>query len=152
MKQEASKNRRNYFRISFDKPLCSTMSISLINNCPVNTGKTKVCIENISASGLKFVSNFKMPISRDVIINFNTKILNQTIQFSGWIVRRDEIEENIWEYGVHFLSAEKTSSKYLDLLNKLTLKLRKNTDNECCSFCSKEDRLECMRLQRKGNI
>ena len=147
MNEEAIKNRRNYFRIYFDKPLCSTMSISLINKRPVNTGRSKVCIEDISASGLRFVSNFKMPVSSNVIMDFNTKILGQAMQFSGWIVRRDEIKQDIWEYGVRFLAVEKTSSNYLDVLNKLSLKLRKSNHNDFCSFCSKEDKIECLKLR-----
>ncbi len=136
-------NKRNYYRIYFDTPLCSTMTIALVNNKPVNMGKSKVCIKDISAGGLRFICNFEMPISSNVIIDFNTKILGQALQFSGFILRKNVIKENVWEYGVKFVAAEMTSSKYLDTLNKLAIKLNKNYSVDC-AFCSKEDKEKCL--------
>lgn len=147
MLENKQKNKRNYFRIYFKTPLCASMTIALINNKPINTGKTRVCIEDISASGLRFISNVKMPISEGIILDFVTHIFNDVTQFSGYIVRRNEIENNIWEYGVQFLAVEKTSSEYLEILNKLNIKLKKKYNIDDCSFCEKKSKRECLKLQ-----
>lgn len=141
-------NKRNYYRIYFDTPLCSTMTIALVNNTPVNISKSNVCIQDISAGGLRFICNFEMPISSCIIIDFNTKILGQALQFSGYILRRERLKTNTWEYGVTFIATEKTSFKYLDTLNKLEVKLSKNYRVDC-NFCSKEDKTKCFFFTNK---
>lgn len=146
MTSNANENRRNYFRIYFETPLCGSMTISLINEKPVNTGKTRVCIEDISASGLRFFSTIKIPISQNIIIDFKTDILNENKQFSGYVVRKYEVEEDIWEYGIRFVAVERTSSEYLLILNNLAIKMRKKNNIENCSFCTQEEKRECLKL------
>ncbi|MTI48758.1 PilZ domain-containing protein [Sporosalibacterium faouarense] len=147
MLQKFEKNQRSYFRIYFNNPLCATMTIALVNKKPVNTGRTRVCIEDISASGLRFISNMKMPISEGIILDFQTDILDQSKQFSGFIVRRQALKEDIWEYGVQFIAVDKTSSQYLETFNKLSIKIRKNYNIQDCSFCESDNQEECLKFR-----
>lgn len=60
-------NRRKYFRVECATPICSEVTIVRINNQAVNTGATKVCVEDIGPGGLKFISKLDCLNSRVMV-------------------------------------------------------------------------------------
>lgn len=140
-------NRRRYYRITCAHPICSEITIVKVNNFPVNTGKTKVCIEDISMGGLKFVSKLVLPVDPNVIVNFYIVVLDQEIMLQGFIVRRSELTGDILQYGVKFLLEESDIKSFAKILNALEhIKNRKIKDLGP-SFCIK-DKLQCFSLQK----
>ena len=140
-------NRRRYYRIECARPICSEITIVKVNNIPVNTGKTKVCIEDISIGGLKFVSKLILPVDPNIIVNFSLVVSDQEIILQGFIVRSSELTTGIFQYGVKFLLQESEIKSVGKILNDLEyLKNRKVTDFGP-SFCIK-DKLQCFSLEK----
>ena len=140
-------NRRRYYRIECARPICSEITIVKVNNIPVNTGKTKVCIEDISVGGLKFVSKLILPVDSNIIVNFCVVILEQEIILQGFIVRRSELLSGVLQYGVKFLLEDSEIKSVAKILNALENLKTRNVKDFGPSFCIK-DKLQCFSLQK----
>ncbi|RKD29532.1 PilZ domain-containing protein [Thermohalobacter berrensis] len=138
-------NRRKFFRIYFNAPLCSEISIIMVNGEKVNTGTTRVCIEDIGPGGLRFLSYLKLPDNAEIILQFNTRILGKNQSFNGEIVWSKKRNSELWQYGVKFIVDDATQNKYVGLLNRLLIRLKKIKILSDCSFCSSENKIRCLR-------
>ena len=49
-----------------------------------------------------YVSTLKLPVRGDVLFQFETEILGKTIKLTGSIVWKEEINEDLMEYGIEF--------------------------------------------------
>ena len=96
-------NRRDFFRINFKKPLGADMSIFKIGGKKVSLGYAEVVVFDISAGGLRFLSEMKLPVKSDVV----------------------------FEYGLEFVFDEKHREAMLQLLNQLqgNIKNKRGVDN-----------------------
>ena len=126
-------NRRNYYRLRFKFPLCAEMTIIKFNNEDVNLGYSKLLIEDISIGGLRFLSNMDLPVQRNIILQFETRILDEQLKFTGYIVWKKEIN-NLFQYGVEFNINEKERERFTPILNRLTIQLNKNPLLPSCDF------------------
>ncbi|WP_094548766.1 PilZ domain-containing protein [Petroclostridium xylanilyticum] len=147
MGQSASKpfiNQREYFRIKMEKSLCAQMQIIQFKGKKISTKSTLVCIKDISAGGLRFLSNLKLPINSDIVLAFKTEILQKSIELPGHIVRINELHGNVYEYGVQFLFLDESARpKITALLDHFSILLHKHIPlDTACSFCKKEE-IEC---------
>lgn len=97
------RNRRKDPRFSFSTPLEADIKLTSIGDRKVEVGVSKVLVENIGAGGLRFVSNLDLPIRSDVIYQFITSILEQSVEINGKIVWKKEVSEDLTEYGVQFI-------------------------------------------------
>ena len=131
-------NKRKYNRIKCNIPLCSDVTIIKVNNKRVNTGKTKVCVEDISASGLRFISSLNLPVSPNFIISLETIILKQQLLFKGIIVRKQEIKSGIFAYGAKFLMDDQDVKAFANIVNDLDYVTSKKIKNSDSSLCSKD--------------
>ncbi|SHI62675.1 PilZ domain-containing protein [Geosporobacter subterraneus DSM 17957] len=145
MRTTVLENKREYFRLDLKPPLCASMRIVLIDGQPKKTGSTSVCIEDIGAGGLRFISHLKFPESRRIILEFDSRICGQYYKFWGSVVRAEKKEEGIWEYAIAFYVDEPTRSKYITLFNQLAVKLYKFKQWGSCDICPKEEPMECLR-------
>ena len=100
--QKAKQNRRKHYRLNFPYPLEADMKLISIAGRSMELGVSKVLIEDISVGGLRFVSTLKLPIRGDVIYQFKTEILGESITLNGSIVWKEEINEDLTEYGIEF--------------------------------------------------
>lgn len=50
------KNKRGFYRLESKRPFCANMEIIWIRNNAIQTGNAQVCIDDIAAGGLRFVS------------------------------------------------------------------------------------------------
>jgi diguanylate cyclase (GGDEF)-like protein/PAS domain S-box-containing protein len=124
-KEVAVKNRRAYFRLNFDFPLCGAMTIIKFRDQDVRLGKSRVLIENISLGGLCYLSNINLPIQKNMIIKFTLMIFGKELQLIGKNVWKLE-ENGIWRYGFMFHFDEGQRNSFAPILNQLTIQLKKD--------------------------
>lgn len=96
-------NRKN-FRVKCKEPVCTQISIVKVNNKKVSTGTGKICMKDIGAGGLKFLSGLNIPVNPNMIIEFKIKVVDSVSTFYGYIVRKEEVDEGIYSYGVKFIN------------------------------------------------
>lgn len=119
-------NKREYFRIQLKNALCSDIKIVKVKDTHVNTAKAQVLIDDISAGGVRFLSNLKFLPTPNVILQLETEVLGITLQLHGYITRNNEIEKGIYSYGLKFVHNQKSSDYLIKLLNELAISLRQN--------------------------
>ncbi|MBN6186821.1 PilZ domain-containing protein [Aneurinibacillus sp. BA2021] len=132
-------NRRQFFRLPLPHPLSSDVTIIRIKDNAVEAGKAQVLIEDISPGGLRFISDVKLPATPQVILEFETEILNNTIQLPGYIVRKLPREDELYEYGVTFTLDEAVYTELIPLLQLLSIRLRRTPIVGGCRFASNEE-------------
>ena len=111
---------RKFFRIECKTPICSQISIVKFNNKMVTTGSANICVENISAGGLKFLYSLNLPVSAIMVIEFKVIIEDANTAFYGNIVRKEEIDGGIYRYGVQFIKkADEDHEQFIKRLNEL---------------------------------
>jgi hypothetical protein len=141
------KNKRKHDRISCTTPICSEVTIIKVNDKKVNTGKTKVCVEDISSGGLKFISSLDLPVNPNIMVSFETIILNQELLFKGIIVRKIEIKSSIFQYGVKFVMEDDVVKANANILNDLDYVISKKIKDTGSNLCIK-DKMECLLLSK----
>ncbi|NME98344.1 PilZ domain-containing protein [Aneurinibacillus aneurinilyticus] len=135
----AGQNRRQFFRLPLPHPLSSNVTIIQIKNNAIETGKAKVLIEDISPGGLRFISNVKLPATPQVILEFETEILNNNLQLPGYIVRKVPRDKDMYEYGVKFTLENNVHAELISLLQLLSIRLRRTPLVGGCRFATNEE-------------
>src|SRR5690606_26644128 len=126
--------RRKYFRVTFPYPLVADMTLTKIHGRNVKLGKSEVLVENIGLGGLRFLSNFRLPVHQDIILEFETEILGNIITVYGSVAWMKELKHQIYQYGLEFSIDENERTNLAKLLNKLSILLRKNPLVPDCRF------------------
>lgn len=127
------KNRRKYFRLQFDFPLCADMTIVRLKGKDIRIGKSRTLVKDISLGGLCFLSNINMPAREGLVLQFTTTIFEKQIQFVGDIVWKLE-ENGLWRYGLKFRMTDKERDQFAPLFNQLLLQLKRNPLLPGCDF------------------
>jgi len=117
-------NRRDFFRITFKKPLGADMSIFKVGGKKVVLGYTEVVVFDIGAGGLRFLSDIKLPVKSDIVLVFETEILDEQLNLYGNIVWMKHYKDEVFEYGLEFIFDEKHREIMLQLLNQLQSNIR----------------------------
>lgn len=141
-------DKREYFRVKLDFPLLASMTLIRIHGRKVELGNTNVLIEDIGLGGLRFLSDIRLTVHRDIILEFETEILGETINMYGSVVWMHEAKPGIFQYGLEFLVEETERSNLAKLLNKFAILLRKNPIVPECNFV-KTDRYHFIKNQRE---
>lgn len=139
-------DKRQYFRIYHDTPLCASMVIVLVNGKSIETQSSSVCVHNMGPGGLCFRSNLVLPISQSVLLRFSMKILEEDMTFYGNIVRKTLIENYITEYGVKFNDLYNNRMEIFKFMNKWAISLKRKNPSilkHTSSFCNKSSPIEC---------
>lgn len=126
--QKAKQSKRKHYRLNFPYPLESKMELVSIAGRSMKLGVSNVLIEDISVGGLRFVSNLKLPIRGDVVYRFITDLLGKSVTLNGSIVWKEEINEELLEYGIKFNSGEAELASFSTLLDSFII-LLKNSEN-----------------------
>ncbi|MFK2825228.1 EAL domain-containing protein [Bacillus sp. B190/17] len=112
--------RRRYAGMNLDFPLVASMTLVQIGGRRVELGKTNVLIENIGLEGMRFLSDMRLTVHPNIILEFETKLFHQTIKMYGSVSWMNEVQADIFQYGLEFLVAEKERSELSRLLNQLS--------------------------------
>lgn len=118
------KERRKLFRVKFHQPLEADMTIKEIQKKKINIGNIRVLIKNIGAGGLCFISNIRLPLEKDIILQIITELIGQEIKIFGILVWMKEIDCNLYEYGVEFIINENERTDLITILNQVQVKIR----------------------------
>jgi diguanylate cyclase (GGDEF)-like protein/PAS domain S-box-containing protein len=151
-KQEKQiENRRGYFRVDLKNPLVAGMTISMFKGRKVDLGSTEVFIANIGPGGLKFLMGVKLPVNDDIILKFETVILNQAYELHGNIAWINEIEGGeVYEYGVQFHIEENEQLELIKILNLLAIKTREGVPSHTQIFVG--DPISRIKEQKKKSL
>lgn len=126
-KSRVRANRRKYYRVSFPAfPLHTEMTIVSFNGKSVSLGTTDVMVLDIGLGGLRFQSYLRLKPHNDILYKFKTTLLGMDIIVNGTIVRYEEKEQDIFEYGVEFQISEAERDDLALVLNKITLQMKQN--------------------------
>ena len=118
-------NRRVYFRVDLINPLVAGMTISMFKGRKVDLGSVDVFITNIGPGGLKFVMGYKLPVNDNILLKFETEILNQPYNLLGKVAWSNELENGtVYEYGIQFQIEENEQLELVQNLNLLAIKIR----------------------------
>ncbi|MFJ8234632.1 EAL domain-containing protein [Ureibacillus sp. NPDC094379] len=126
--QKAKQSKRKHYRLNFPYPLEANIKLVSIASRSMELGVSKVLVEDISVGGLRFVSNLKLPIRGDVIYQFETELLGESVTLNGNIVWKEEMNEDLVEYGIKFVIDEDELASFSTLLNSFIIIL-KNSSN-----------------------
>ncbi len=118
--------RRKFFRQAFHELLKTDLTILKIKNKKMNVGNSKVLVKNIGPGGLCFISNIQFPLEREFTLQFVTTLLGKEINVYGTPVWGEEVEDNLFEYGVKFLMEESESEEMMRLLYEVQIKMKHN--------------------------
>ena len=120
-------DRRKFFRIQFTQLLESDLTILKIKDKKINVGDTKVLVKNIGPGGLCFISNIKFPIEKEIVLQFTTQLIETEIKVYGHPVWTEEIDYDLYEYGIEFAIDENERMDLIRELNQAQIKIKKNT-------------------------
>jgi len=125
------------------------MTILEIRGCQVDVGNTKVLIKDMSAGGLCFISDIKLPIGKFFTLQFTTHLLEQEIKVVGKLVWRKNAELNLFQYGVEFIIDEQERTDLVKILNQVQIKMNKSLLFAEGSFVSMSPAAFFSRLKKK---
>lgn len=131
--------RRNDPRIILQYPLSAKMSVMSIKGKKVDLGKTEVLLEELSFGGIRFLSAIDLPARPEILLQFETKIMNEKVAMTGYVVWKQEICD-IYEYGLQFTVNEKDKEYIAKILNNFLEQSQINPLVPNCSFV-KEDKI-----------
>ncbi|MFT9849937.1 PilZ domain-containing protein [Aneurinibacillus sp. REN35] len=134
-------NRRKEERKILVIPLCSEVSIGVINNQPISSGRMEVCVKDVSIHGLRFVSSLRFPITDNLLLKFQTRMMDQLITLTGKIVWRtsNPLKPGVYEYGVELLHDDFSQTLFTKLYNDMSVWLKKISFVPGCRFCTNEN-------------
>lgn len=127
-KQKAKESKRKYYRLNFPHPLEADIKLVSIAGRSMDLGVSKVLVEDISIGGLRFLSNLKLPIRGDVIYQFETELLGEAVNLRGNIVWKEEINEDLVEYGIKFIITKGEQAAFTTLLNSFIILLNNSSN------------------------
>ncbi|BAU26680.1 PilZ domain-containing protein [Aneurinibacillus soli] len=131
--------KRQFFRLTLKNPLISDVTIIRVKENAIETGSANVLIEDISAGGLRFTSNVLLPVTPQIILEFETTILNQMVKFPGYIVWKKSSETGLQEYGVQFTIDNEQFPNITSILHQLEVRLRRSPLSPSCRFATTEE-------------
>ncbi|MDR7238777.1 EAL domain-containing protein [Neobacillus drentensis] len=114
---KAKQNKRKHYRLNFPYPLEADMTLVSISGRNMALGKSNVLIHDMSIGGLRYVSTLKLPVRGDVLFQFETEILGKIIKMDGSIVWKEEINDDLTEYGIQFRFGKDEQAALSRLLN-----------------------------------
>jgi hypothetical protein len=131
-------NKRSFFRLDLPRPLSSTIKIIPMEQFEFDQDAVRrIAITNLSASGLRFISPVELPENVQFLLEFKFVMLGKEQKLLGQIVRKHE--GNRHEYSVNLTIDDNEQSTLIQLINVLTVSIRRNKPIANCSFCTDEE-------------
>ena len=130
-------DRRKHYRIQLHYPLSARMSVVSIKGKKIDLGKTEVLLEDLGMDGLKFLSTIDLPVRPEILLQFETTIMNEQIKMAGYVVWKQEIKD-IHQYGLHFFMNGAEMERILTILNNFFDQYCNNSLVSGCSFVTED--------------
>lgn len=144
-------NKRQYYRVKHDIPLCASMTLYSVKGNLVTTRSTYVCVQNISAGGLCFWADLTLPVSETAIYSFKVILMESPLILYGTIVRSSPIKDNIVEYGVQFTEGLNNFMEISKIMNLWSIAVKKKKISELkfnSSLCTKKSIDDCFAMRK----
>lgn len=122
---DSFENRREYFRIQLKFPIEAKMTISRIKGNLVNLKSTVALVEDIGPGGLRFLTMLNLPVNDQITLAFEVTLLGKKVRLLGYTRWKREVRQGVYEYGFMFQINEDDRESIIDLLNKVTITLKK---------------------------
>ncbi|MEH7225770.1 EAL domain-containing protein [Bacillus sp. JJ1566] len=148
-KTEVPFNRRQYYRVNFPFSLITQMTILSFNGKAVSLGSTEVLVLDMGLGGLRFLSHLRLKPHNDILYKFRTTLMGLDINLNGTIVRYEEKEQDIFEYGVEFQISEADRDELALVLNKITLQMKQNPCFNDGDFIDENPIVSISKMQKK---
>lgn len=110
---------RKFYRLNFEYPIIGSFTLISVRGEPKKVGKSKILVKDISAGGIRFTSNMKLPTNIDFVIKVFISIGEISIEYPAQIIWRNQKEGKLYEYGFEFLIDEKDREQLLRFINLL---------------------------------
>lgn len=117
--------KRQHFRVQLHPPLCSDMTIVMVKGKTLEVGSAEVLIVDIGPGGLRFQTCLRLPVHPEIVLQFETDVMSQSIQMYGNVVRCHQLDESIFEYGVKFTMDEERHAEIARVFNRLVIRQKK---------------------------
>lgn len=148
-----SENRRDYYRMVPGRSLCARMRIHTINGTLIDGHETRVCVENVSAGGMAFTTNLKLPLEVSYTLLIDVTLMGKSFRLESVVVRSDSEERyGLYTYGVTFVTDSQVRKSLLGVINRMDV-LAKRTGEvyKSCSVCDQRIEKGCFRgLEESG--
>ncbi|MBB6453093.1 diguanylate cyclase (GGDEF)-like protein/PAS domain S-box-containing protein [Salirhabdus euzebyi] len=119
------KKKRRFYRITFDFPLAGSFTIDSVRGKKVHVGNTPILVKDVSAGGLNFLSDIKLPPKTDLLIKVSAKMGDYSLEQIARVVWSSEQEDQLYEYGIEFIASEQEQEVLLKRMNIIQAQLRK---------------------------
>jgi diguanylate cyclase (GGDEF)-like protein len=101
--KKSGRENRKYLRIKLPSTLEADMSVIETAAQKYKIGSVKVDIKNISSEGLCFAAGIRLPVNSDLMLQFVIPTRDdRQAKVCGYPVWTQEVEENLYEYGIKF--------------------------------------------------
>ncbi|MFB6363882.1 PilZ domain-containing protein [Paenibacillus elgii] len=141
------KNKRSFFRLRFQQPLCAELKLIGMADLEPEFKTRKAALLDLSAGGARFFTAAPLPDESRLLIELKFTALAKEYRVLGLLVRSGQTETGHPEYCIQFSHNETETAALTSMLNQLAIKLRKTTVISQCSFCTEEDLAEFGILQ-----
>lgn len=81
-------------------------------------------IEDIGGGGLRFLSDLKLPVNDQLVLEFETEVFSRQLKMYGHVVRNSNWNETIYEYAVKFTMDEWAHAEINRMVNLLAIRMR----------------------------
>ena len=121
------KERRKSYKVNFIQGLEARLSILELRGKNINMGNAKVVIKNIGSEGLSFISSIRLPIEKDMVVQFATYLVGEEIKINGHPIWTEEIDNNLFEYGFEFTMDEDKRKDLIKILNQVQINMKNDS-------------------------
>lgn len=138
-KIEVYEDRRKFFRVVFPNLLEVNMTIKEFRGENLNIGNSKILVKNISPGGLCFISNIRIPINKEIILQFTINLYKKELVIYGNLVWSSEVDNNLYEYGIEFNNNENQRLMLTEKLKQIRRIQKTNMYDDMLISCSPEE-------------
>lgn len=93
----------------------------------MKVGSADVLIEDIGGGGLRFLSDLKLPVNDQLVLEFETEVFSRQLKMYGHVVRNSNWNETIYEYAVKFTMDEWAHAEINRMVNLLAIRMRQKS-------------------------
>lgn len=132
-------NKREYYRLTLRVPLSARFRLIGYKNTRVETNSSSIYIADISAGGIRMHSKLNLPLNEGLLLEFNVELFHEELVILGAVLRKQPLNDGIYEYGVEFIMDDTMRQRLLGHLHMLSIRLRQTEVLASCSFVSEEE-------------
>lgn len=139
-------NRRAFFRIDLDIPMCGQLTILEVNGVEIRKGFTSICIEDIGVGGVRFKSKLDIPKTSKARLGIKFKMYSEEYLLPASVVWKSDVDENFKRYGCKFEILDSEKEHYIGIFNRFSISCAKK-DHQVYKVCNKK---RCALKQEKN--